>query len=149
MEQPNKLLYHSTAITTHHLRGLKETAKGFQQIKVQDQVRKPTEYKPCFCLLPRFNALTVYLSNSHEKCAMVKRPRNLIPYRSNPSIYYFLISPLKCAQGSYQIESHKAVTANILNRTGTCAIFHYRGFSACQILSQYNSRCALSLQSIT
>lgn len=83
-----------------------------------------------------------------EKHSVIKMPRNHIPYRGNPSIYYFPVSPLKCAQGSCQIESHEAVTASILNRTGACAIFHYRTFPACQILSQYNSRRALSLQTI-
>lgn len=150
MEQSNKLLYHTTGRTTHHLWGLKEIAKGFQQFKVQDQVRKPTQYKPCFSLLPKSNALTFYLIKFPcEKHAIVKRPRNHIPYRGHPSIYYFPVRPPKCAQGSYQFESHKAGTASILNRSGACAIFHYHTFSVCQIFSQYNSRCALSLQGVT
>lgn len=64
MEQPNELLYPTTAILTHHLWSLKEIAKGFQQIKEQDEVWKSTEYKPCFYLIPRSNTLTFHLTKS-------------------------------------------------------------------------------------
>lgn len=123
-----------TALTAHHLRGLEEIAKGFQQINVQDQVWKSTEYKPCFCLLPL--ALTFYLIKfPPEKCAMVKRPRTPIPYRGNPSIYLIQVSPLKHAQGSYQPENHPAITPSVLNTSAACAVFYHRTSPAQHFLS--------------
>lgn len=76
----------------------------------------------------------------------VQKAKKPCPLQRQSIHYYFQVSLLKHAQSSPQTENDEKATDGILNRTGACAIVHYHTFSVCQIVSQYNSRCALSLR---